>query len=81
MDKYYLKKAVITTELNVPVIHFPRIYLESIVFNMISNSLKYSNSDIPPIHIKSDLVHGNTVLRFQDNGLGIDLKKYGMNKF
>jgi PAS domain S-box-containing protein len=76
------KKAVITCDLNVPIIQFPRIYLESIVYNMISNSLKYSNSEIAPIiHIQSDKVNGRVQLRFKDNGLGIDLKKHGMNMF
>jgi PAS domain S-box-containing protein len=76
------KKAIINTDLNVPIIHFPKIYLESIVYNMISNSLKYSNPDIPPvISITSSKAEGKTVLRFKDNGLGIDLKKHGANMF
>ena len=76
------KKAVITTQLDFPVIYFPKIYLESIVYNMISNSLKYSNSEIAPIiNISSAKINGKVVLRFKDNGLGIDLKKHGMNMF
>lgn len=76
------KKAVIIPRFEVTAISFPRIYLESIFYNLISNSLKYSHKDIPPqIEITSELVNGRTILTFKDNGLGIDLKRNGDNMF
>ncbi len=49
---------------------------------MISNSLKYSQINVPPLIEVSTKKHfGKTVLEFKDNGLGIDLKKHGKNMF
>ena len=51
-------------------------YIYSIFYNLISNSIKYKQPDIPPvIKIKSSLVENQIVLHFSDNGMGIDLKK------
>jgi len=77
-----LKQATIHTNFDHPVISYPKIYLESIFYNLISNSLKYSKTDVPPqITISSRLVNGRTLLVFTDNGLGIDLKRNGINMF
>lgn len=75
-------KATITTDFEVSTIKFPRIYLESIFYNLISNSLKYSKLNIPPeLVITSVLKNEKTLLTFKDNGLGIDLKLHGNNMF
>ncbi|TFF37469.1 PAS domain-containing protein [Mucilaginibacter psychrotolerans] len=75
-------KAQITTSLQVPVMMFPKMYLESIFYNMVSNSLKYSKPGVPPeIHISSKTEDGRIVLEFSDNGLGIDLGRHGQNMF
>jgi len=51
-------------------------YLYSIFYNLISNSIKYRQPDIPClIVIKSELYNGEIYLSFTDNGLGIDLTK------
>jgi PAS domain S-box-containing protein len=76
------KKAVITTDLQVPSMKFPKMYLESIFYNMVSNSLKYSKPNIAPqINISSKMADGRVVLEFSDNGLGIDLSRHGQNMF
>lgn len=76
------KKAVITTNFMVPVMKFPKMYLESIFYNMISNSLKYSKADVPPVvNITSQTKNDKIELTFSDNGLGIDLKKHGHKMF
>ena len=76
------KKAVINTDFEVIGMDFPKMYLESIFYNMISNALKYSKADVPPvINIASKKIEGKTVLTFADNGLGIDLKKHGSDMF
>ena len=75
-------KAVIKTNFKVTAINFPKMYLESIFYNMISNALKYSKAGVPPeITIQSKAADGKTMLTFSDNGLGIDLKKHGKNMF
>jgi sensor histidine kinase regulating citrate/malate metabolism len=57
--------------------------MESIFLNLISNALKYKSLQrTPSIHIESFVMeNGNIILKFQDNGLGIDLKKYGTKVF
>ncbi len=56
-------------------------YLYSIFYNLISNSLKYRQPHLPPvIEIKSHKLDNLIRLTFQDNGMGIDLKKAG-NQF
>jgi PAS domain S-box-containing protein len=57
-------------------------YIHSIFYNLILNSIKYRRPGIPPvIEIRSDFVNGMIRLSFKDNGLGIDLQKYGENVF
>lgn len=69
-----------------PNIEYPRIYLESILQNLLSNSLKYrSPSRTPVIHAETSIENGILKLSFKDNGLGIDLsrhqgKLFGLNK-
>lgn len=76
------KHAVISTDFQVPSMKFPRIYLESIFYNMISNALKYSHAEIPPqVKITSAVIDGKLKLTFSDNGIGIDLEKYGNKIF
>jgi PAS domain S-box-containing protein len=69
-----------------PLIDYPRLYLESILQNLLSNSLKYrSPLRTPVIHAETFLDNGNIILHFKDNGLGIDMnrhsdKLFGLNK-
>ncbi|WP_395046781.1 PAS domain S-box protein [Flavobacterium sp.] len=61
-------------------------YLESIIFNMLTNAIKYkSPSQNPIIDIKAKKMESETRLTIQDNGIGIDLVKnkdkiFGMYK-
>ncbi|MCO5937101.1 PAS domain S-box protein [Mucilaginibacter sp. RB4R14] len=76
------KKAKITTDFGVTSLQFPKMYLESIFYNMVSNSLKYSKTGVPPvINIVSALINAHVTLTFSDNGLGIDLKRHGKDMF
>jgi len=51
-------------------------YMHSIFYNLISNSIKYKQPDIPPvIAIKSKYSENKLELIFEDNGLGIDVDK------
>lgn len=52
-----------------------KIYIYSIFYNLISNSIKYSKPNVPPlIQIKSKKENDKIILAFKDNGLGIDMK-------
>lgn len=67
-------------EINVPenlTVSGIQAYIDSIVLNLVSNSLKYSSPDRKPlIQINSEIQEEGVVLSFKDNGLGIDLEKH-----
>lgn len=66
----------------VPTIEYSGIYLESIIQNLLSNALRYSSKErSPEIFIKTKIIDGKTCLIVKDNGLGIDLGKYGAKVF
>lgn len=51
-------------------------YLYSIFYNIISNSVKYRQPNVPLlIEIKSQVINNKIILLFKDNGLGIDLER------
>jgi PAS domain S-box-containing protein len=59
-----------------------RSYLYSVFYNLTLNSIKYRNPLISPlIKIKCAEEGGDLVIRFQDNGKGIDLEKHGNELF
>jgi PAS domain S-box-containing protein len=57
-------------------------YIYSVFFNLISNSIKYRQPEVKPlIEIKSRKLKNKIELLFNDNGMGIDLKKKGDQVF
>lgn len=57
-------------------------YLDSIILNFLTNAIKYrSDKRLPKIRLTSDIQNEYVVLNIRDNGLGIDLIKYGKNLF
>lgn len=57
-------------------------YLDSILLNLFTNSLKYAHPDrLPEIHISTLTTKENVILKFRDNGLGIDLERHGAKLF
>lgn len=53
-------------------------YLESIVLNLLTNSIKYrSEARESRLDVTSNLIDNTVALKFSDNGLGIDLKRHG----
>jgi PAS domain S-box-containing protein len=83
MDLRYCGTEVIT-DIVVKDITFPKIYIQSILTNLISNSIKYKKPKERPIIIIStyfDTDRNSTVMRYQDNGIGIDLNKHGDSVF
>lgn len=61
-----------------PSVNYNAVYLESIFQNLISNAIKYrSKKRELEINIKSYKENKYIYLEISDNGLGIDLNKYG----
>ncbi|MFZ6008905.1 MAG: 7TM diverse intracellular signaling domain-containing protein [Bacteroidota bacterium] len=66
--------AKIVTTLKVRHIISVKSYLQSILYNLISNALKYrSNNQIPRIEITTESRDHTILIEVRDNGLGIDL--------
>ena len=75
--------ATINKDLWTEKVLFPRLYLESIIMNLVTNAVKYRNPDVPPVITLRTYTDGNdcVVLECQDNGLGIDLEIHGKKIF
>ena len=57
-------------------------YMESILYNLISNAIKYRDPDRKSvIELRSEYEGEYLKIQVQDNGLGIDLGKHGVNLF
>lgn len=57
-------------------------YLYSILYNLITNSIKYRRPDVPPhIEISTKKNQDTVTLIFKDNGMGIDLESKGGQVF
>lgn len=63
-------------------VSYPASQFRSILINMLTNAIKYRSPDKKAeVNITSSLENGFVRLDFADNGLGIDLKKYGSKLF
>lgn len=61
---------------------YPKMYLESILLNLMSNAIKYRSEERKPvIIIRTLLLDGCKVMTFADNGSGIDMQRYGDKVF
>ena len=87
--KYSLKTQV---EDNAAIVHYDfsaadsvitlRSYIHNIFSHLISNSIKYHKAATrPEIKIISSQHNGTISISFEDNGIGIDLDKYGAQVF
>jgi PAS domain S-box-containing protein len=76
-------EASVTFDFNeAPSLLYPKAYLESIFQNLLSNAIKYrSHERTPKIHFVTRMLENHIELRVSDNGLGIDLEKYGDKLF
>jgi signal transduction histidine kinase len=65
-----------------PFLYSVKPIVHSILFNLISNGLKYRSPQRHlQISVRTYLQNGYTILEVQDNGLGIDLLKFGRDLF
>jgi PAS domain S-box-containing protein len=62
---------------------YPKVYLESIILNLLTNALKYASPERKPIITLWSNKADNGLISFycRDNGQGIDLNKYGNKIF
>jgi two-component system CheB/CheR fusion protein len=70
-DKIKATGAVIKRELEVKQIRFSKKNLRSILYNLISNSIKFKGDESPVININTIKKDNNVILSVQDNGRGI----------
>lgn len=57
-------------------------YLESILLNLISNGLKYAHKERRPlIKVETIVLGEQVILQISDNGIGLDLTKFGDRVF
>jgi two-component system CheB/CheR fusion protein len=66
----------IDTAFEVSAIHFSKKNLRSILYNLISNAIKYRSAERPPqIMLRTKAMAGGVLLSVQDNGMGIEEEK------
>ncbi|WP_276381537.1 PAS domain-containing protein [Flavobacterium sp. H4147] len=60
----------------VPLLNTNKAYIESILLNLLTNSIKYKSENRKlKISIVADQIDNQAVLTFKDNGIGIDLER------
>ncbi len=65
-------------DIDVPILYGIRSYFNSVLYNLISNAIKYRNNNRDCIvRISTTKKNDICVLKVQDNGLGLNLKKAG----
>jgi PAS domain S-box-containing protein len=76
-------KAEVTSNFSeVANVEYPKLYMESIMLNLLSNSIRYrSPNRIAKIHFYTEINNNEIMLTAKDNGLGIDLEKHGHKLF
>jgi signal transduction histidine kinase len=68
--------AQIEIQLECPPIYFSRKNLKSVLYNLLSNALKYRSLDREPVvHVTCHTLADYQVLSVEDNGLGIDMRQ------
>jgi signal transduction histidine kinase len=70
---YFLQleeKAVVTANFcEVPTIEYPKLYLESILLNLLSNAIRYrAPNRITQIHFRTEIKNNEIILIVTDNG-------------
>jgi PAS domain S-box-containing protein len=82
-NEFQQSGATLSTDFTeVKAVYAVRSYLYSVLHNLISNSIKFRKPDSPlSIHVQSSKVEDFICLSVKDNGLGIDLSKYGSKVF
>jgi len=76
-------EAEIRKELWTDHVEFPRLYLDSIIMNLVTNAVKYRKSNVAPVITLRTYTdnHNRVILECSDNGMGIDLEIHGKKIF
>ncbi len=81
-DQINATKTQITQNFEVENMVSVRPYIYSIFYNLLSNAIKYHKPErIPEINISSSSTNDEISIIVSDNGLGIDMEKYGKDMF
>ena len=81
-DRELLQPEIITDFALMPQLYFIKSYLNSILYNLISNAFKYRCEGRPlKIKLRSYQEGEFVVLSVEDNGIGIDLNRYSTQLF
>ncbi|PSL46159.1 PAS domain S-box-containing protein [Chitinophaga niastensis] len=65
-----------------PLIEYPRVYLDSILQNFITNAIRYRTTEgTPALHLQTWKENDNIILSVEDNGVGIDMERFGNKLF
>ncbi len=65
-----------------PILYGIRSYFNSILYNLISNAIKYRHSDRDCIiNISTNRINDTCLIQVKDNGIGIDLEKHQNKMF
>lgn len=76
------KQVTIHRHFDVPDFEYAQVYLHSIIYNLVSNALKYGREGTPlEITLSSSRKNDRVCLTISDNGKGIDLEKFGATLF
>jgi two-component system phosphate regulon sensor histidine kinase PhoR len=68
--------AVVKSEINVSEIYYSRRKLRSIIYNLVSNAIKFRSPDHrPEIFIKTEKASPYIIISVKDNGIGINADK------
>jgi PAS domain S-box-containing protein len=77
-NKLYIINTV-SKDVNIEIVP---AYLDSILINFITNGVKYKHPDREPIlKFSTEKKGGYTLLNIEDNGIGINMEKYGSKLF
>lgn len=82
-DQIELKGVTVVSSINDTIeVNYNPAYLQSVLYNLISNAIRYSHPDRNPvINIDCYIENKKTVVQISDNGIGIDLNKNGHKIF
>ncbi|NCT95557.1 MAG: ABC transporter substrate-binding protein [Chitinophagaceae bacterium] len=82
-EELRLREAVVTSNFSkAPSIYYSRKALHSILLNLLTNAVKYRQAGkAPVIQVTTDEDGEFVILSVKDNGMGIDMEKYGNKIF
>lgn len=73
-----VKSVEIRRDFEIQEIIYSKIALKSIMYNLVSNAIKYrTQSGSPYVSVSTFLINDRVHLTVADNGLGMDLNRYG----